>query len=141
MPTFAEAACRPNEAKSRPRSLIWLSDVRTLAVQALAIRRFGRAACPRSSVASCHSLWEPGGRMKTPSNVSLKRARVDNATLERRQATLPDLQITVRPLWFPHSLFSQNGLRAAGSTKIDPVALVPYSPRDEAVSTGCSSCR
>src|SRR2546423_14836647 len=42
--------------------------------------------------------------MKTPSNASLKRAKVDNATLERGQATLPNLQITVRPLGFSHSL-------------------------------------
>ena len=43
--------------------------------------------------------------MKTPSNLSLKRAKVDNATLERGQATLPNLQITVRPLEFSHSLY------------------------------------
>jgi len=33
--------------------------------------------------------------------VSLKRAKVVNATLERGQATLPNLQITVRPPGFP----------------------------------------
>src|SRR5207244_6821409 len=38
---------------------------------------------------------------KTPSNVSLKRAEVDNATLERGQATLPHLRIMVGPLAFP----------------------------------------
>jgi len=42
--------------------------------------------------------------MKIPSNVSLKRANIDNATLERGQATLPHLRITVRPLGFSHSL-------------------------------------
>ena len=47
---------------------------------------------------------EPCGRMKTPSTASLKRDKVDNATLERGQATLPNLQITVRPLGFSHSL-------------------------------------
>ena len=51
------------------------------------------------------------GRMKTPSNVSLNRAKVDNATLEWGQATLPNLQITVRPLGFSHSLFDTTGIR------------------------------
>ena len=36
----------------------------------------------------------------------LEKAKVDNATLERGQAALPNLQITVRPLRFSHSLGS-----------------------------------
>ena len=43
--------------------------------------------------------------IKTLSNVRVKRAKVDNATLERGQATLPNLQITGRPLGFSHRLY------------------------------------
>src|ERR1700730_5023649 len=65
--------------------------------------------------------------MKTPSNVSLKRAKVDNATLERGQATLPNLQITVRSLGFSHS---------PGTGWVSPAQLRPWHERLPAGPTG-----
>src|SRR5207244_6573108 len=45
---------------------------------------------------------EPLQSYEDSSSISLKRAKVANATLERGQATLPNLLITVRPLGFSH---------------------------------------
>ena len=42
----------------------------------LPIRRFGRVACPRSSVASYHSLWEPRRSCEYSINGSLRELRL-----------------------------------------------------------------
>src|SRR2546425_11861648 len=84
--------------------------------------------------------------MKTPSNVRLKRAKVDNATLERGQATLPNLQITVRPLGFSHTLYRGDEPPASASITTSKVPalslrLPSFTPRNNTPSRWATKSR